>query len=96
MKNSPDKLSGNVIISLKNLSSKSQTIYIEDKAYQKGIRTISLNKNDSAIETLNLKKSFGWYDFTIKTKGFSSFETRYAGRVETGNHSKSDPFMGKA
>ena len=97
MKNSPKKLSGNVIISLRNLTGKSQTIYIEDKAYQKGIRTISLPKSDTVVtETLNLKKSFGWYDFAIKAKDFTSFETRYAGRVETGNHSKSDPLMGKA
>jgi phospholipase C len=95
MKKSQDKLSGNIIISIKNLSEKSHTIYIEDQAYQQGIHTISLNKNDTATETLNLKKSFGWYDFTIKAKGFNLFETRYAGRVETGNHSKSDPFMGR-
>jgi phospholipase C len=96
MKNSPRKLSGNIIISLKNLSGKSQTMYIEYKAYQKGVRTISLDKSDAAItEILNLKKSFGWYDFTIKTKGYNSFEKRYAGRVETGRHSKTDPLIGK-
>jgi phospholipase C len=40
-------------------------------------------------------KSFGWYDFSMKMKDNSSFERRYAGRVETGIASKTDPLMGK-
>lgn len=44
---------------------------------------------------LDLKKSFGWYDFSIKVKGNKSFIKRYAGHVETGEPSYSDPFMGQ-
>ena len=36
----------------------------------------------------------GWYDFSVSLGASSSFERRFAGRVETGEHGYSDPFMG--
>ncbi|HMG08808.1 MAG TPA: hypothetical protein VK609_09875, partial [Mucilaginibacter sp.] len=48
-----------------------------------------------SIQVLNLTKNHGWYDFSIKVTGSQSFEKRYGGRVETGQHSFSDPSMGK-
>ena len=33
-------------------------------------------------------------DVSVKVRGFPHFEKRYAGHVETGNASYSDPFMG--
>ncbi len=36
----------------------------------------------------------GWYDYSILVDGAGSFEKRYAGRVETGKESTSDPAMG--
>jgi phospholipase C len=45
--------------------------------------------------SLNLVKSFGWYDFTVQlTKGTLTSAYRYAGRIETGKSSYSDPLMG--
>lgn len=38
-------------------------------------------------------KSFGWYDFVIRTSD-RKFQQRYAGRVETGRWSMSDPQLG--
>jgi phospholipase C len=54
----------------------------------------SAQKTQQAV-TIHLAKSFGWYDFSIKVKGNSLFEKRYAGRVETGRPGKTDPFMGR-
>ena len=39
--------------------------------------------------------SQGWYDVTIRVAGRASFAKRYAGRVETGNWSVSDPLIGQ-
>lgn len=90
------KLTGNIIVSFANLNGGDQTIYIEDKAYKNAGRTILLNRNQTQkSEAINLKSSFNWYDISIKVKGNNLFEKRYAGRVETGSHSKSDPFMGR-
>jgi phospholipase C len=43
---------------------------------------------------LNLTKNHNWYDIGIKLKGYDTFEERFAGRVETGAPTKTDPLMG--
>ena len=43
---------------------------------------------------LDLDTVQGWYDVSVKIGGADAFEVRYAGRVETGKPSISDPFMG--
>ena len=47
------------------------------------------------IHIIDLNKSSGWYDFTVKITGHDIFERRYAGRVETGKPGISDPAMGR-
>jgi phospholipase C len=44
---------------------------------------------------LDLSKSYNWYDTSIKVNGKNTFEKRFAGRAETGEPGKSDPFMGR-
>ena len=96
MKESPKKLTGNIVFSFKNLSGEVQTIFINDNAHKKDLRTIVLEKNNVTItEVFELKSFFNWYDVSIKVQSNKLFEKRYAGRVETGSHSKSDPFMGR-
>ena len=43
---------------------------------------------------LDMSDVYGWYDFTVYIHGQHSFERRLAGRIETGQDSYSDPFMG--
>lgn len=94
------KLSGNIDINiLNNNRGKSFEIEIRDNAYKnKSIRKVfaanKTSKSDSIV--LNLDKSFGWYDFSVFVKGYDHFERRYAGHVETGNSSFTDPFMGRS
>jgi len=95
----PKKHSGNIEIKLSNLNPANKyTIEIIDNAYKTPARTTLLDtansKNANATIILNLNKSFNWYDFSVKIKGHDTFEKRYAGRVETGKESKSDPAMG--
>jgi phospholipase C len=42
----------------------------------------------------SLEKSFGWYDLTIESATDSSFKQQFAGHVETGKDSVSDPAIG--
>jgi phospholipase C len=42
---------------------------------------------------LPCEQSHGWYDYTVKASG-SNAEARFAGRVETGKPSFTDPLMG--
>src|SRR6185312_11997669 len=91
-------LSGN--LDLKILNQQSYQIEIRDNAYKnKPIKKIlsanaAGNGNGHGL-ILNLNKSFGWYDFSVFIKGFDHFERRYAGHVETGKESFTDPAMGK-
>jgi phospholipase C len=89
-----NKLTGNSKLNLKNNSSTSYTIEIKDNVYSAPLITKQLNANSLQDVVLDLSKNFNWYDFSVKIKGKEAFEKRYAGHVETGNESKSDPAMG--
>ncbi len=94
------KLTGNLLINLKNTGSKGkQEIEIIDNSYGTGKRALMLNpagsKQSSSSLLMDLSKSFGWYDFSVKLKGSDIFFKRYAGRVETGKAGYTDPAMGK-
>jgi phospholipase C len=89
-----EALSGNVSLTLRNLSNKKQTVEIADTTYKRGTKKIELEKGAEVNEKFDLSGSYNWYDLIVKIKGFDLFEKRYAGRVETGAHSKSDPAMG--
>jgi len=99
LKTDKKKLTGNIEITAVNTGSgQLPVIEITDNAYKTRVRTIALgsmasNKEQSTI-ILDLSKSFGWYDFTVRIKGSQLFEKRYAGHVETGKTSFTDPLMG--
>jgi phospholipase C len=44
---------------------------------------------------LSLKKSGRWYDITVTTDSSHGFLRRFAGRIENGRHSVTDPAMGR-
>lgn len=86
-------LTGNIEINLRNESNAKTTIVITDH-YAKTAQSKLIDVSVSASVLLDLYKTFGWYDFTVMIKGNNSFEKRYAGRVETGKESFTDPMMG--
>lgn len=93
---SPSGLTGNVVVILENPEGKDYEIYITDNGYGYATQTIRLSGATLAKkEVLNLKSSYGWYDISVTVKGYDGFEKRYAGRVESGEHSRTDPVMGR-
>ena len=90
---------GNIELQLRNLDrDRSFTIEIKDNAYgaanlKKVVGKAASGKENISIP-LNLHKSYGWYDLTIRIAGVDTFEKRYAGHVETGVTSRTDPAMG--
>ncbi len=91
---------GNLVIQLSNQNKKqAYTVEVVDNGYGAATKTQTLNasglKATQANMVIELGKSYGWYDFTIRVKGNASFEKRYAGRVETGKPSQTDPMMGR-
>jgi len=93
----PGRLTGNVAVGVANPGKQAVIIDITDNAYKNGRHTYSIEgamQKKSKLTVINTVKSFGWYDFTVKVKGYAAFERRCAGRVETGKPGKTDPFMG--
>jgi phospholipase C len=90
-----NKLSGNIELQISNKNNMPLYLEITDNAYKtRPVRkTISASADASIV--MDLKKNGGWYDFTITVKGNHDFTKRYAGRVETGKESISDPVMGR-
>ena len=92
-------LTGNLQLVLSNLNEQSCTLEITDRAYKMPAIKRTLQKKGTAaarsVVLLDLSKSYGWYDFSIKLNGSGTFERRFAGRVETGRSGYSDPFMGR-
>ncbi|GAA4304547.1 phosphocholine-specific phospholipase C [Compostibacter hankyongensis] len=88
-----------IVLSLTNLDpAKACTVEITDHGYGRPPvrRTIPAGSGQAEAITLDLKKTYGWYDFSLRVSGDSVFEKRYAGRVETGKDSYSDPVMGRS
>lgn len=90
------KPSGNIELAIANhAKNESWKVVISDQAY--GNKPISVDVAPGTTETVAVSttQSHGWYDFSIQVRGAYSFHQRYAGRVETGHASKTDPLMGR-
>ncbi|MFI5188196.1 MAG: phosphocholine-specific phospholipase C, partial [Chitinophagales bacterium] len=91
---------GKIIVQITNRDKSPQLVSVTGNAYNTGVKQqesvgAAGSADASIIVLLDTNKSFGWYDFSVKIKGNSSFERRYAGRVETGLAAKTDPLMGR-
>ena len=86
-------LTGNAQVRLHNAGERPLMVVVQDNAYKTETVTRTIAAGHEASVVMNLKESYGWYDFLVKTDGSES-EVHFAGRVETGRSSFSDPFMG--
>ncbi len=86
-------LTGNVIVKLRNHDNEAHKVSITDNSYKEGSvpRTIAPGQESTVL--LDLKHSHGWYDVSVVTNDSKEL-ARFAGRVETGHSSFSDPLMG--
>jgi len=92
-----EKLSGNIEVTFGNSSSSDQEIEIIDHTnQQKSSKQVIKASTKGFSFLLDLANNYNWYDFTLKISGIDTFEKRYAGHVETGKPSFSDPQMGNA
>ena len=89
-----NKLTGNISLLIKNNSGQAQEIEIIDNAYKAATlhKKIKAGPSDLSIQ-IPIAQNNHWYDFSINIKGQPGFLARYAGHVETGMNSSSDPAM---
>ncbi|MBN9299495.1 MAG: phospholipase C, phosphocholine-specific [Filimonas sp.] len=86
---------GNVELKVTNNSNAEKTISVLDFGKTKNDVTTKIAAGKTASIVLNLNSAYNWYDFSIKVTGDAAYEHRFAGRVETGKESFSDPVMGR-
>jgi phospholipase C len=64
-----------------------------DDTYQSIAKKLSVAAGAQTSIIVATLSSFGWYDFTVTVEGFPQFLKHYAGHVETGEFSRTDPAM---
>jgi len=87
------KLTGNIELLLENNGDREIKLKVTDNAYKQSEQQIALKPGGKAKITMNLKNSSSWYDFTVVVLNHSQFSRQYAGHVETGEDSITDPLM---
>ena len=87
------KLSGNVEVHLHNTGPTPLKVGVLDKSYKGETVTKTIAAGGETSIVVPSSKSHGWYDFGVSADGLMA-STRFAGRVETGASSFSDPAMG--
>ncbi len=70
------------------------TVTVVDNAYKAMYPAKQLAAGEQTTLTIPSAKNQGWYDLSVRVNGHDGFEVRYAGRIETGRDSISDPYMG--
>ena len=87
-------LTGNVLLNLANTDTKAVTVMV--LTIRMGAATVvkTLAARETKSLLLDFERSHGWYDFTVKAEGSES-AAHFAGRVETGRSSFTDPLMGR-
>lgn len=89
------QFTGNLVLHMTNMGRRSYSVVISDISYGAEDVNILISAGNTTRQVINLKQSSGWYDLAIEVKGFSAYKKQYAGHVENGKNSISDPLMGR-
>ncbi|WP_031496573.1 phosphocholine-specific phospholipase C [Bryobacter aggregatus] len=89
------QLSGNVELVLNNRGTSAQSIVVRDLAYGAKEQQLRLAAGAARTLLLHLEKSQRWYDLSVTVAGAARYRRHFAGRVENGKPSMSDPQMGR-
>jgi phospholipase C len=82
-----------VTLTLHNDGADARQFKIHD-GYNMQPHSVTVPSNSKAEQQFALEKSFGWYDLAVECG--PGFRRHFAGHVETGQDSTSDPAMAKA
>jgi phospholipase C len=92
-----DITNGNVYLNMRNDGKATCKFTVTAKAYRNdGPWTATVNGGASVDQHWELANSGQWYDFAVTCDADPAYYRRFAGRVETGKHTVSDPAMGMA
>ncbi|MEK7913853.1 phosphocholine-specific phospholipase C [Burkholderia contaminans] len=86
-----DVANGNLYLKLRNHGGAHVTLTLTDNAYGAPSRQVTLHGGDERVEQWMLASSHQWYDVTVSDGAAGTFSRRFAGHVENGRPSYSDP-----
>jgi phospholipase C len=89
------KPNGKLEVRLVNGDDQARTVVVRDRAYGAGRVRKTVPARGKATVVVSTEGSRGWYDLSVRIEGADAYERMYAGRVETGQWSISDPAMGR-
>ena len=84
--------SGMLEVALSNRGSTTRQVTVRDESYGAPIRSVTVATGGRSSVAIDTSGTHGWYDFTVRC---DDLVYRYAGRVETGKWSISDPAMAR-
>ncbi|WP_114751481.1 phosphocholine-specific phospholipase C [Pleomorphovibrio marinus] len=82
-------------LQFRNHGKTSLNCMVQDNAYGMGGKKLTLKGREEKSLSIDLGNSHNWYDLSVRIEENKHFLQRFAGRVETGYPSKTDPYMGR-
>ncbi|EZQ01061.1 phosphocholine-specific phospholipase C [Acinetobacter sp. Ver3] len=86
-----------IILKIRHDGAEAVEMMVKDNAYyNQKMWTVKTQSNEAELH-LDLTESWGWYDFNVviaQQQREQAYERRFAGRIETGQHTCTDPMMG--
>jgi phospholipase C len=82
-----------IVLEITNRGSERAAVAVRD-GYTSRATTLPLDPGQTRTKEWSLSRTRGWYDLLITAQGDPHFEYRYAGHLENGQDSISDPAMG--
>src|SRR5215813_9250476 len=82
-----------IVLKIRNRGSAPVEVTVSDR-YSPRTTTLQLAPGGAKALEFSLTRTKGWYDLTVTVRGDTQFEYRYAGHLENGEDSISDPGMG--
>ncbi len=90
-----DKASGNIGVTITNYGRQPCTAIVSDKVYKNEPDRRHLLAPGQSVEDYRLlQASAQWYDITVEVEELPGYLRHFAGHLETGRDSTSDPAMG--
>lgn len=88
------KPTGHAVLEIVNNSSARQTIRIKDISYGHKEKTVMLLPKEKKQVTVQAADTAGWYDVLLTIQNANGYAQQFAGKIETGRATTTDPAMG--
>src|SRR6266545_2543647 len=93
VKSSYDERNGRIALEIRNPGAERTQVAVRD-GYTSQETKLTLEPGEAQTKHWSLSRTRGWYDLVITVQGDLRFQYRYAGHLENGEDSISDPAMG--